>query len=258
MGSSTWSWLLPDGTASHDWEAWCRRLYAVAALRALEVHRLGRIDGDPLLVIRPTASGIDRPRRLIASGFHGEEPAGPWGVLAFLETVSDAALAACELTLLPLVNVSGFRAGRRLNDHGENPNRGFLPGEEQPSMEGRLLLQHESSLVEASRDGLLSCHEDVLLSHCYLYANERSEQPGHWARQLLAVNADYFPVHPDGEVDGCPVRSGIVFNQADTSFESWLFQRGASRAACVETPGQADFMQRVAAQAAMMQRFLMG
>lgn len=258
MGPSIWTWQLTDGTASNDWTAWSQRLYAVAAWRGLQVERLGRVGDDPLLIIRPAGSSSALPRRLIASGFHGEEPAGPWGVLAFLETVSDAALATCALTLLPLVNVSGFRAGRRLNDHGENPNRGYLPGAESPSREGVAIMEHAEMLVGASRDGLLSCHEDVLLSHCYLYANERSEQPGHWADRLLAANAAFFPIHPDGEVDGCAVRGGIIFNQVDTSFESWLFERGASHAACVETPGQADFMQRVAAQAAMMRIFLMG
>lgn len=258
MGSSTWTWPLPDGTASNDWEAWSHRLYAIAARRGLELQRLGRVDGDPLLWIAPGPGSDGRPRRLIASGFHGEEPAGPWGVLAFLETVSDDLLRACALTLLPLVNVSGFRAGRRLNERGENPNRGYLPGAEAPSQEGLLLLEHEGRLSEAARDGLLSCHEDVLLQHGYLYANERAERPGAWAERLLVTNAGYFPVHPDGEVDGCTVRDGIVFNHADTSFESWLFECGASHTACVETPGQADFMRRVAAQAAMMRTFLMG
>lgn len=258
MESTTWRWQLADGTASNDWDAWSRRLYAIAARRGLDLLRLGRIDGDPLLLIAPGPGSAARPRRLIASGFHGEEPAGPWGVLAFLENVSDELLGACALTLLPLVNVSGFRAGRRLNAYGENPNRGYLPGAEAASQEGLLLMEHAGLLTEAARDGLLSCHEDVLLEHCYLYANEHGEQPGAWAARLLATNAEFFPIHPDGEVDGCTVRGGIVFNHADTSFESWLFERGASHTACVETPGQADFMQRVAAQAAMMRAFLMG
>lgn len=258
MEPSTWTWQLPDGTASNDWDAWSQRLYAIAALRGLDLQQLGRVDGDPLLWIAPSGSSEARPRRLIASGFHGEEPAGPWGVLAFLETVSEELLGACALTLLPLVNVSGFRAGRRLNERGENPNRGYLPGAEAASREGLLLMEHADLLTEAAGDGLLSCHEDVLLQHGYLYANEHGERPGAWALRLLATHAEFFPIHPDGEVDGCTVRDGIVFNQADTSFESWLFERGASHTACVETPGQADFMRRVAAQAAMMRAFLMG
>jgi hypothetical protein len=72
----------------------------------------------------------------------------------------------------------------------------------------------------------------------------------------LRANASFFAVHPDGEVDGCPVRDGIVFNHQDTSFESWLLLEGARHAACVETPGQQPIERRIAAQAAMMGFFV--
>jgi hypothetical protein len=254
--AKTWTWLLGDGTASNDWDRYHERLQAVASRRGLRLEDLGPPGHLPLLLLTNNPNDAAAPRILIGSGFHGEEVAGPWGVLAFLESVEDWLLAGVGLTVLPLVNVSGFREGKRFNDLGENPNRGYLPGSEAPSREGRILLSHGARLRAAARDGLLACHEDILLSHCYVYGMERRDSPGEFSRGLLRANASFFAVHPDGEVDGCPIRDGIVFNHQDTSFESWLLLEGARQGACVETPGQQPFLQRIAAQAAMMRFFV--
>jgi hypothetical protein len=256
-GTKPWTWILPDGHASGDWIRYRRRLETVAAGRGFELETLGTACAEPLLMLRGGANHPSAPRLLVASGFHGEEPAGPWGVLEFLETADQELLSRVRLTVLPLVNVTGFRAGTRFNLHGENPNRGYLglPGEN-PSHEGQLLLAHPALLLEAARDGLLTCHEDVLLSHGYVYGNERAAAPGAFSRMLLAANAAHFPVHPDGTVDGCPITGGIVFNHHDGSFESWLMELGIARAACVETPGQHPIERRIAAQRAMIEAFL--
>lgn len=251
-----WSWTLPDGTASNDWDAWRGRLGAVAQRRGFALSSLGEWNGEPLLMLRGRRRIPDGPQLLIASGFHGEEPAGPWGVLDFLESAPDAMLAAANLTLLPLVNVSGFRAGTRFNAAGQNPNRGYLglPGEA-PSHEGRILLGHAPLLREAAADGLLTCHEDVLLSHGYLYSQERWRLPGRLPLALRATVAAHFALHPDGFVDGCAVIDGIVFNHYDGSFESWLMTQGVARTACVETPGQQPIGRRIAAQRALIEVF---
>jgi hypothetical protein len=254
--AKAWMWSLDDGTASNDWGRYHMRLREVASRRGLNVEDLGPPGDLPLLLLSNHAANDTGQRLLISSGFHGEESAGPWGILAFLESVDDSLLASVQLTVLPLVNVSGFREGRRFNDLGENPNRGYLAGAEACSREGRILLAHGYRLGRAARDGLLTCHEDVLLSHCYVYGNEPHDTPGAFSRGLLSVNASFFAVHPDGEVDSCPVKEGIVFNHEDTSFESWLLREGARRAACVETPGQQPIERRIAAQVAMMRFFI--
>jgi hypothetical protein len=256
-GTKSWTWILPDGRVSSDWVRYRRRLEIVAAGRGFELGTLGTVSEEPLLMLRGGAIVPSAPRLLVASGFHGEEAAGPWGVLEFLEAADQELLSRVRLTVLPLINVTGFRAGTRFNSHGENPNRGYLDlSGEDPSHEGRLLLDHRDLLLDAARDGLLTCHEDVLLSHGYVYGNERAETPGAFSRTLLAANAAHFPVHPDGVVDDCPITGGIVFNHYDSSFESWLMELGIARAACVETPGQHPIERRIAAQRAMIEAFL--
>ncbi|MDH4258724.1 MAG: M14 family metallocarboxypeptidase [Gammaproteobacteria bacterium] len=255
----SWTWVMPDGHSSNDWGLYRRRLEALAERRGWELVTLGTVASEPLLMLRTGAGSTNVPHLLVAGGFHGEEPAGPWGVLEYLEHAPLEQLSRVQLTVLPLVNATGFRAGTRFNAFGENPNRGYLglPGEN-PSREGVVLLAHGDPLLEAARDGLLTCHEDVLLSHAYVYSCEPADAPGAFSKSLLAANAAHFPLHPDGTVDGCRVTDGLVFNHYDGSFESWLMKLGVARAACVETPGQHPIAQRIAAQRAMIEVFTAG
>lgn len=259
-----WIWDQADGQGRSNEQA---RLLPPLLERARSLgfaqHCLGELvpgaQQDRLWLLRRPASRPGAARLLLATGFHGEESAGPWGLLAFLLQTSPALLDDVELSLLPLVNPTGFRAGRRYNNWGENPNRGYpiarltdIP----PSREGRMLLSHADRLVPAGRDGALCCHEDVGLHEAYLYSFEPGATPGAFSQALLKPLAAHFPVHPDGAVDGCPVHAGVVFNHHDGSFESWLVEQGAARAACIETPGQQPFATRVQAQCETMQAFV--
>ena len=271
-GLQHWSWSLPTAwgwaasARSHDLALWRQAFGHEASRLGLRVHTLGTALGEPLWMLTRAAADAAAPSRLVASGFHGEEPAGPWGLLKFLQGVDAAALDAVHLTLLPLVNCTGFAAGTRFNAEGDNPNRGFSGkgsgngsgSGTAPSAEGRLLLQHATTLAGASRDGVLSCHEDVLVASAYIYALEDADEPGAWARRLLQANLRHFSQHPDGLVDGCRVQDGIVFNHHDGSFEDWLFGLGAAFAACVETPGLQAFEDRVAAHSDMIAAFVCG
>lgn len=243
---------------SNDWPVFQQRILSMADRQGFTVEILGHTEGQPIYLLTRSAKQADARNILIASGFHGEEPAGPWGLLQALEAVDSDTLDRLNLAVLPLVNISGFSRGTRFNHHGENPNRGYLPSVDgiQPTEEGTILLSHQARLADYGRDGALTCHEDQALSHCYVYANEQTEEPSPTARALLACNAGFFPAHPDGHVDDCPIQDGIVFNQLDSSFESWMLANGSHHTYCTETPGQLPFDKRVAANAAMISLFM--
>jgi predicted deacylase len=218
---------------------------------------LWRADDRPGVLAHPSAQ-----RLLVAAGFHGEEPAGPWGLVRWLQSVVAAGQAwpAAALSLLPLVNRSGFAAGTRFNRWGENPNRGYgqaaLVAKANPSVEGRVLQQHGALLHAASQGGALCCHEDSRASQAYVYSFEPATAPSARTRAVLAAGARHFGVMPDGAVDGCTVQGGVIFNHFDGSFESWMAEGGNRFAACVETPGQRDINARTQAQADMVQAFV--
>lgn len=252
-------WTLPvEGCLSNDWQTFERRLLAAADRRGMRCESIGTAFDRPLWLL--TGPHVQASRKLlIASGFHGEESAGPWAVLRVLETGDSSLFAEADISFIPLVNVSGFSAGTRFNASGENPNRGFRPelDDVPASAEGQLLLAQAERIAALGRHGVLACHEDIDVAGGYVYAYERADAPGSFGVALRDANAAFFECHPDGVVDGCTVRDGIVFNQYDSSFESWAMAQDAVCAACTETPGLQPIEARIQAHAAMIEAFVM-
>jgi murein peptide amidase A len=107
--------------------------------------------GDPSL---PTVA--------IAAGVHGDEPAGPWALLALAESRSlDPRFA---YRIWPCTNPNGLRMGTRTNADGVDVNRAFSAGGE--SAEAKAIL-------DANRDRVfllsLDLHEDCDASGFYCY-----------------------------------------------------------------------------------------
>ncbi len=258
-GGPSLVWPRPDGAGtSSDLGAFDAEFRSLAQRREFGVEPLGTALGHTIVIASRRPRSRAGRRLLVAAGFHGEEPAGPWGLVRFLRLVPDALLDGTNLSLIPLVNATGFAAGRRLNARGENPNRGYDPARpgERASAEGEILLGQRERLLAAAADGLLCCHEDEGVQAAYVYTLEPAATPGRFSQGLVATMGRYFPLLPDGTVDGCPVSGGLVFNHHDGSFESWAVRHGTPLAATIETPGRAGFARRVEAQAALVMAFL--
>lgn len=244
-------------SASHDVPQLLARLQAQLARWGLQAQDLGPDDSNRVWLYRKIMPDPALPAVLVAAGFHGEEPAGPWGLLHFLEQQDPVLQRQVNLSLLPAVNLAGLGLGTRFNQHGENPNRGYQERYgHTPSREGVVLLQHGDVLQQLARNGILTCHEDVLLSQAYLYSFEREPQHAALSAQLRQALGRHLPLIVDGIVDDCQVNNGVIKNHADSSFESWLFDAGAELAYCTETPGQAEFDVRIRAVAEVIQVFL--
>ncbi|MEV9488527.1 hypothetical protein AB0197_26280 [Klebsiella pneumoniae] len=166
-------------------------------------------DGE-ISLYQSVNQGADVPHVLIAAGFHGEEPAGCWGMLDFLREGSPELFDNVAVSFLPLVNLSGLRTGSRLNSLGQNPNRGFTKGAEvEPSIEGKVLLNYETLLKNAASHGVLCCHEDILRHKAYLYTFEHATRLGHFSVALRDELERFFPVMEKERVDGCECEDGL-------------------------------------------------
>lgn len=247
---------------SNNIDVFYAKLAEEASRLGLKKNTLGMVDAFPISLYQSSGHSSDLPSVLISAGFHGEEAAGPWGMLHFLSELQPALFERVNLSLLPLVNPTGFRAGHRFNRFGDNPNRGFTLENGKPapnehtSLEGKLLLEHAQQLLAASRDGILTCHEDVLMGETYVYSFEPTQNPGRFSLGLRDALGEYFELAGDGFIDECPVKDGVIFNHFDTSFEAFLVRSGAKLGACSETPGQQDFDRRVLANSAAMGQFI--
>jgi hypothetical protein len=66
---------------SNDLAAYHFELDGLAAALGFAIAELGPVLDQRLPLLHRAAALAHAPRLLIASGFHGEESAGPWGVL---------------------------------------------------------------------------------------------------------------------------------------------------------------------------------
>lgn len=220
-------------------------LFDVQATRwGLEEVELGSTGFGMVSLWQSVAAHKTLPHVLLAAGFHGDEPAGSWGLLNFLQHNSPLLLDKIRLTFLPLVNFSGMRAGLRLNAHGEDLAQGY--GAQPPaSHEAELLEASLPLLIDASRDGLLCCGEAPDEQKAWLYCWEPGGEPDAFSVTLRDELAECFTLYDDAQLEGCRCRNGIIHNYFDNSFAAWLVAQGAAVAARVKTPGQAAFEQRI-------------
>lgn len=219
---------------------------------------LGEIEHFPLVFLKPAALLPQVPCILIAAGFHGDEPASVWGVLRFMEEHLPALCESINISFLPLVNPTGFAAGHHLNSAGQDPNRGFChtqSGNFEVSHEGTILIRHINELRSAAKHGFISLHEDYEEVSYYLYTFEPSQCPGEMSLTLRDTLSNFFPQHPDGELEGGRVQDGIMFNKCDGSFEDYLFHEGVPCTACTETPGLVPLEARIQANAEIAKSF---
>ncbi|WP_411991986.1 M14 family metallocarboxypeptidase [Agarivorans sp. DSG3-1] len=249
-------------SASNDIDSFYSLLAEQMQRLGMQQQTLGEVDAYPLDLYQSPNPHSSRPNLLISAGFHGEEAAGPWGMLKFLSQLDSEVFNKINLSLLPLVNPTGFKAGHRFNQYGENPNRGFefaagrALESADSSAEGKLLIAQQDLLKALSTDGILTCHEDVLQHNCYVYSFEPEQAAGAFSLSLRDSLAGFFEVAADNSIDGCPLDKGLIHNHYDTSFESCLVRLGAKRGACSETPALEDFDQRIDANCAVMQQFV--
>ena len=237
-------------------------LLDIASNRGYKIKTLGGVRQDHLILLMPPLP-MKQTRILVAGGFHGDEPAGCWGILDFLKNAPAHLLEQVSISFLPMVNPSGIRRHTPANVWKENTNRGFVPAvaeeeghQHKPSCEGVLLTDNLPSLLFCAKDGFLTLHEDYERTKFYLYANEHHAQPKAFTKHMVNAGASMCPILPDGDYEEGIVRDGVIFNAYDGSFESLLFfKNGIPRTATTETPGKLDFAFRVKMSSRLIDAF---
>lgn len=245
----------PDFPHLHDIGLFYDRLHAAVArmnaIRPYALDVLGQVEGYDIFLLCPVTQDQGKLSLLSAGGFHGEEPAGVWGILEYLETATAAELSAVNHSFLPLVNPTGFAAATRLNIFGENPNRSFVPdlitensediyqNKQAPSVEGKILLAHIDRLVALAQDGFVTQHEDDGLHEGFIFINEDAEQPSPFAAIFLDCLREHVGIIKDGgdhTLIDPRLKSGVWHNDFDASFEGLMTRKGIPRVVTTETP----------------------
>lgn len=245
-----------------------KRLLHIAAEKDLSLTPLGEVGKWPMWLVRPHFAYKPKKKKvLICAGFHGEEQAGPWGMLRWLEDFNKENYKGIDISVLPCVNPTAFNRRTRYNTWGEISNQGFshLELKQEPSSEGKILLRHIDRLYSLAMNGFLSLHEDIeLKKEYYLYTFESTKEPGQFTCGMLDTLSKWFEkplngasVTSDSRLATPPfVINGLVYKYCDGSLEDYMFHRGCNRVAVSETPGKARLDRRVDANVAIIDTFL--
>jgi murein peptide amidase A len=178
------------------------------------------------------------PLIALSAGVHGDEPAGPWALLALCE--QDDLDERFAYRIWPCMNPSGFALGTRENVDGVDVNRFFGRGGQTPE---------SRAVVTANRDRKyplsIDLHEDgdALGFYCYEYGGDDVARAA-----VEAVRAANFPIQDDAHV-----REGIVRPQPDeeivaiggVSYTLLIVRHAARQALTFETPGCLPLDERI-------------
>jgi predicted deacylase len=193
------------------------------------------------IVINPNA----KKTICFIAGIHGNEQAGPYGVLSFLESGFHVP-SHKRVIIIPLGNPYGFEKNKRENADNEDINRHFL--EKELKGECKVLwdaLKHEDI------DLLHTLHEDPSTEKFYLYYTHHKEL----AKDLVELATKYFDIQVKGEAlsinekpgEGDKIYNGLVPlpHVVRGCIEDKTLIERAIPYITTESPGKVDLKKRI-------------
>jgi len=226
-----------------DYSTFMAELHNAATAAGFITKVLGKVDGEPILCLSKlqspeTASG--KRKVLIAAGFHGNEPGGPWGVVEWLKQFGSVPLDGVDVTILPLVNPDGFKNDIREDNTDDDPNRGWTKNPEQhASKEGIVLLGHIQELYDASLDGFLTLHENTGSTYFVITIDEK----GLLSEKLKEAGSLFFTTEHTEK-------------PKDDTFEVFLNNIGVPIVVVSESPSQQPLEKRAECNAFVIKKFI--
>ena len=251
-----YSYLISD---KNDVKEYISLLKRAAKKHKYSIIQLGKTYQYPILLFKPRIPIETNKNILIVSGFHGDEIAGPLGVLQFLENTDNKIFSKANISFIPLVNPTGFRKNTRNNRWDETPNRGYVFSEEnadiKPSREDKFLLKNIKEIIELGKDGMLAMHEDPTAENFYLYTCDYVDKK--LVSNMVKIGKKYFGLLPQGNHNIGYVKNGTIYNALDGSFDH-LFSLLNIPVFTTETPGSQALTERTAATVDLINLFVNG
>ena len=199
--------------------------------------------GPPRTLLCVDAGDHMLPAIALAAGIHGDEPAGPWALLAF---VAEGKLdPRYSYRIWPCTNPTGYGAGTRESADGIDLNRTFGRGGGSPEAKAILTANRDHTFALS-----IDLHEDVDAAGFYCYEYGGAELGGAAIRALDAAGLPIDPMEETFDLAG-PLdassclreRGRIVADQAlesaaigGFSYNMLLARRAARHALTFETP----------------------
>jgi len=142
----------------------------------------------------------------IFAGIHGDEAAGVFAAIRFLEHVAQhpGLARGYEVYVYPLCNPSGFEDGTRHSRSGRDLNREFWLGSREPEVE---LLERQIRTLRF--DGLISLHADNDSPGLYAFALG-AQVTKYVVEPALRAAEQILPRNCDAVIDNFTARNGLI------------------------------------------------
>ncbi|MBM3863108.1 MAG: M14 family metallocarboxypeptidase [Verrucomicrobia bacterium] len=227
---------------------------------AIEAQRHGFLREDLLQTGAGALSAWTRadpgPVVYLSAGIHGDEPAGPLALLAWLR--AGGCRAGVHWRICPALNPHGLAIGARGNAAGADLNRDY-----RTRMTDEISA-HAAWLERGPLPALfVSLHEDWEAQGFYLYEINLGEDDPLQAERILSAVDPWFPRHGGDDIDGhVPRAPGWIFHEAEPDLaDGWpeaihLAKLGCPLSFTFETPSGAALSDRVGALEAALQTTL--
>jgi hypothetical protein len=247
-------WNLYNGHKTNDIDYYYTRMME----SGLKTEEIGNIDGLSMFLVQNDHEK-GRPNIFIMGGVHGEETAGPWGILNVMMKLKLMKVNV-NLSFIPIFNPYGFSKGLRFNGQLKSVNSGYFrtkSGKQELTTEGVIFQRNFIRICELAKNGFLSCHEDTDQENFFIYEVHHDAKPSFICRELQTIGSYYFGKQKDGAVYTGVVKDGVVLNEKDGTIDDYLVNVGnIHRAITTETPGKADINKRVYVYEQIITKFI--
>ncbi|CAN5780454.1 M14 family metallocarboxypeptidase [soil metagenome] len=238
---------------AHDYKYLVQRWRALARSAGLRMKSFAVENGYAIYAISsPEKRNDDRETIYISAGVHGDEPAPPWGLLAWAEA-HVALLQSHRFLILPTLNPHGLVQNTRVDHRGVDINRTF------DHAENPLMAAWRNLLTDRKLSIALCLHEDYDALGCYIY--ELTRQSASVSKGILSDCEHLIPIDRRGKIDGRAAKDGVIMRRVPPKLAGYpeaivLHWLGAPVTLTFESPSEFALLERVAVQKAFIQSAL--
>ena len=151
-----------------------------------------RVDKNGHTFFVPLNKNKNLPNKMIASAFQGDEPAGWFGLLAYVKNNKPKNV---NVSYLPIMSKETFRSGKHEDDANRNPNHD-IPHD--PSREMAALLDLRDYWLPLASEGFLDLQEDPWRGEGYVFVWSDTDDLGD---RMVDLIGNFYPLFEGGRID---------------------------------------------------------
>lgn len=213
----------------------------------------------PIVIARSQPYDPTKPTALLTAGIHGDEPAGVYAVVQFLNNDFHRYAGRFNIVAFPCLNPSGFNAGMHNTASGMNLN-------------DHIGKQSDNAAVQAIENEIKSLAPSVVISFD-LHEDNSGVQQGTYIYEMIARRTDHIArrvldvlapidICQQPEIYGENNVNGVIEVNADEpqtasrGLHGFLKVHGAQHVMAIETPTEWSLEKRIRTHLEMIKRGL--